>query len=341
MISRNAAKPSISVIIPVYNVEPYLRKCIDSVLNQHFADFELLLVDDGSTDNSGEICDIYAQKDSRVRVFHTSNQGVSAARNLGMDKATADWVCFVDGDDWVENDYLAAFWRCPLDKDRLLIQKIIVDSDKRKDGKITNIGVYLDVDAENKLLFYPHMLYEGGGPWGKLYNLNLIKEYDLRFVENLSKCEDQIFLWSYLCYIKKVELLSSVNYHYIQRNNDSLVRKFHSSEEYIVAFKELRMRLEMLKLNFLSNIEDDVFWKQTYMCILKPLLDAGKNVNKDNYEKVFEYVRGEKKLFSKYFIPDNKKQLLYHDLILGKLLPDRWLFLILKLAQLVRKIKKC
>ena len=91
--------PKISVIVPVYNVEKYLRRCIDSILSQTFSDFELLLIDDGSKDKSGEICDEYAAKDARVRVFHKENGGVSSARNLGLDNAKGDWITFSDSDD--------------------------------------------------------------------------------------------------------------------------------------------------------------------------------------------------------------------------------------------------
>ena len=93
----------ISVIIPVYNVEPYLRKCLDSVVGQTYQDLEILIVDDGSTDGSGKICDEY-KKDARVRVFHTENRGLSAARNQGLDEAKGDWIGFVDSDDWIEPD---------------------------------------------------------------------------------------------------------------------------------------------------------------------------------------------------------------------------------------------
>jgi glycosyltransferase involved in cell wall biosynthesis len=90
--------PTISVIVPVYNVEQYLCKCLDSILNQIFTDFELLLIDDGSPDKSGQICDEYAHKDSRIRVFHKENGGVSSARNLGLDNANGKWVTFIDSD---------------------------------------------------------------------------------------------------------------------------------------------------------------------------------------------------------------------------------------------------
>lgn len=95
-----------SIIVPVYNVEQYLENCINSVLNQSFRNFQLILVDDGSKDSSGEICDRFAQKDSRVKVIHKPNAGVSAARNTGIDIATGQFICFIDSDDWIESEYL-------------------------------------------------------------------------------------------------------------------------------------------------------------------------------------------------------------------------------------------
>ena len=92
---------AISVIVPIYNAEKHLQSCIDSILAQTFTDFELLLINDGSKDNSGSICDEYVIKDNRVRVFHKENGGVSSARNLGLDNAIGEWVTFVDSDDWI------------------------------------------------------------------------------------------------------------------------------------------------------------------------------------------------------------------------------------------------
>lgn len=96
-------EPIISVIVPVYKAEKYLHKCVDSLLEQTFTDFEILLVDDGSPDKSGEICDEYAEKDSRIRVFHKENGGVSSARNLALDNAKGEFVMFLDSDDWLDN----------------------------------------------------------------------------------------------------------------------------------------------------------------------------------------------------------------------------------------------
>ena len=100
------SNPKISVIVPVYNVELYLRRCIDSILAQTFTDFELLLVDDGSTDRSGEICDDYARKDMRVGVFHNKNHGVAYTRQFGLEHVTAEYFAFVDSDDFIDQQYL-------------------------------------------------------------------------------------------------------------------------------------------------------------------------------------------------------------------------------------------
>ena len=117
---NNMISHLISVIVPVYNTEKYLDECIQSILNQSFTDFELLLIDDGSTDRSGAICDQYAAKDERVRVFHTENGGVSSARNVGLDEAKGEWIAFVDSDDWVKSLFLENFIRYVDDVDIII-----------------------------------------------------------------------------------------------------------------------------------------------------------------------------------------------------------------------------
>ena len=124
----------VSVIVPVYNTRGYLARCIESILGQSFSDFELLLVDDGSTDGSGDLCDSFLTKDSRVRVFHLQNGGVSAARNYGIQQAQGEWICFVDSDDEVLKDYLQDMVSA-IDADDLLVMTNI--SDPRLKGLLT------------------------------------------------------------------------------------------------------------------------------------------------------------------------------------------------------------
>ena len=137
-------KIMISVIVPVYNTEKYLHRCVDSILAQTFTDFELLLIDDGSTDKSGAICDEYAQKDSRVRVFHKENGGVSSARNVGLKNGRGEWISFVDSDDWVKKNFL---------------DKLIVNSEN------VDLGCVGFIQIEDKLK-YRNVDYEGSASEG-------------------------------------------------------------------------------------------------------------------------------------------------------------------------------
>ena len=128
--------PQISVIVPVYKVEKYIHRCVDSILNQMFTDFELILVDDGSPDNCPAICDEYVAKDSRIQVIHQENGGLSAARNAGIDWAFANsdsqWLTFIDSDDWVYRDYLLFLYRMAMQHE----VKISICSFERTDGKV-------------------------------------------------------------------------------------------------------------------------------------------------------------------------------------------------------------
>ncbi|OUO61376.1 glycosyltransferase family 2 protein [Bacteroides sp. An279] len=338
-MNSNVTKPAISVIIPVYNVEPYLRKCIDSVLDQSFTDFELLLVDDGSIDGSGMICDEYTDLDTRIKVFHTLNRGVSAARNLGMKYAQAPWVCFVDSDDWVDTNYLSAFMDDSLNENTLLVQKVLVDKENKK-GKSVNLCTVLDVDYKNKYSFYVALLIPGSSPVAKLYNVQLIKKYQIYFDEKLSIAEDVLFLWTYLFYVKEVRLISSAAYHYIQRNNDSLVRRFHSSEEWIYLSKSLYERLKvLLQCGFLKNIPDERLRCIVFHRILVPLFKACKNMNHKNYVTILTDVRAQKKLIDKYYVPTIWWGI-HKYFIFCRFLSDKsllWVFIWIRFAGILRK----
>ena len=131
--------PLISVIVPVYNTEKYLPRCIDSILAQTFTDFELLLIDDGSTDKSGTICDEYAKKDKRIRVFHKENGGVSTARQLGIDKAIGIYSIHTDGDDWIEKDMLKDMYDKIIEKNAdILIADFFINNQQKEEIKYSD-----------------------------------------------------------------------------------------------------------------------------------------------------------------------------------------------------------
>jgi len=183
--SQNA--PKISVIVPVFNVEKYLRECVDSVLAQTFKDFELILVDDGSPDNSGKICDEYATKDSRVRVFHKANGGVSSARNLGLENVRGEWITFVDPDDWIdakmyETLYAVAvrgnadFVWCDFVAERGIISQRTDQSAKPDD--VVNF-------IEGILSGRRH-----GSVCSKLTRAAALREWNIKFSPEIAYCED-------------------------------------------------------------------------------------------------------------------------------------------------------
>lgn len=185
----------ISVIVPVYNSERTLHRCVDSILSQTFSDFELILVDDGSSDSSGCICDNYARKDKRVRVFHKMNGGVSSARNLGLDNAIGKWVTFCDSDDYVEDDWLGIFMRC-CSHDKCLIMQSV--------NFVGNVPVKNNSDVDNcNVCEFVETFYDSailGYVFNKLFLLPKIRQNYIRFDEKLKYREDEVFVLHYCLY---------------------------------------------------------------------------------------------------------------------------------------------
>lgn len=208
--------PEVSVIVPVYNIEPYLRECIESILRQSYTDFEVLLVDDGSTDSSGAICDEYAEKDSRVKVFHKANGGVSSARNLGLENAKGEWVAFVDSDDWLERNYLSVFMQMSLE---IANSDIIISYLK----KYTTASEFLlpteqyegVISVENILLLFSECHLERYTYLhSKFFKKIFIDKWKLRFDEKMPMGEDHAFLYSFLLKVYKIYVLKEANYNY-------------------------------------------------------------------------------------------------------------------------------
>ena len=173
----------ISIIVPVYNTEKYLRRCVDSILAQTFTDFELLLINDGSTDSSGAICDEYTQKDSRVRVFHKENGGVSSACNLGLDNARGEWITFEDSDDTLPVNALEDIYRN--DSEDLIVSAFYRINSKIKTDIEWKCGTIFKDDFNNFLsLNLNNTLFRT--PWAKMYRTELIHLNKIRMDESLS-----------------------------------------------------------------------------------------------------------------------------------------------------------
>ena len=209
---------TISVIIPVYNVEPYIRQCLDSIINQTYRDLEIILIDDGSPDNCGAICDEYAEKDERVTVFHKQNGGVNSARNLGIQKATGEWLAFVDSDDWCELDYYEKFINgigntCP---DIIQAGGFIFEYPDAKCKCVYNfMKDYLVTDRkdiENLMMDITRI----GMPWDKLYRKSFICENNLLFDTSCKSFDDHLFNFQVYDHAKIVAGSVFCGYHYRQ-----------------------------------------------------------------------------------------------------------------------------
>lgn len=238
----------ISVIVPVYNVEDKLDRCLNSIRNQTFKDFEVLLVDDGSKDGSGSICDSFARLDERFKVFHLENGGVSKARNYGIEKASSRYICFIDSDDFVQDQYLEVMKIAMTDKCDLCIcgvnyclpQGEIIYSQERINDfcfsfcreEIENISKVLDDRRLNYV-------------YGKLYRKDIIVNNNIQFYENINLGEDTIFVMDYIKCVNKVQIIGASYYNYVKYTDGTLTTKKH---EYIYS-----------KYLFVNNYIEDTF----------------------------------------------------------------------------------
>lgn len=207
--------PIISIIVPVYNAEEYLCKCVDSLLSQAFGHVEIILVDDGSTDKSGKICDEYAARSSRVRAIHTENRGVSAARNRGLDEAVGTYISFVDSDDWVEVEMYTTLLRSIV-VSKADISCVGVKSDYNEGRgllKKTDIAIECNTEEFLRVVIENPNIY--GYVCNKLFKRELLQE--LKFDEELLSCEDLDFTVRYVTVCKKAIYTESELYHYRQR----------------------------------------------------------------------------------------------------------------------------
>lgn len=215
----------ISIIVPIYKVkEEYLRRCIESLMKQTFHDIEMILVDDGSPDCSGKICDEYAGRDTRLKVLHCKNQGVSVARNTGIDYANGKYIMFVDADDWIEEELCEKVVReAEKQKTEVLIFGYDeVGTNRKKEFPIleTNEKILLDkettLELQLRILRYTKKFLSVNicTPWGKLYSKDFIRRNKICFRKGLKRGEDMLFNLAVLEYAESISFYSFIGYHY-------------------------------------------------------------------------------------------------------------------------------
>ena len=214
--------PMVSIVVPVYNCEKFVGRCLNSIVEQTYPDWECIVIDDGSKDKSGEICDGFAQQDKRFRVIHKFNGGVGAARNDGINLASGKYITFVDADDYIATEYIEDLVQHAHheEKESIIVSGMITKTPTRQYVSFQ----YQDestFDTPPSELIVKYDLFRDGGPCNKLYNLEVIRENNLRFSTQLSYHEDHIFVYSYYLHIEHIILSNYCGYYYAYHGEDS------------------------------------------------------------------------------------------------------------------------
>ena len=277
--------PQISIIVPIYNVDQYLSRCLDSILVQTFRDFELLLIDDGSLDKSGEICDEYAIKDSRVKVFHVENNGVSSARNVGLENANGRWIAFIDGDDWIGCEYLNQLYIEVMEchADMILQSPIYVYNNSTNSRKIER-KIYSLSEGIRTFILDGFLCFTE--PHSKLFRTKKIQNHNIRFKEGIKIGEDIIFISEFLRYTSKVMTSKEVGYYYVVASPVSSQRKFYSAFYEFNSVKGIKIALCSLAAQYHINIKERVFSMILFTIIRRYLYAISLNKNYTLKQKI-------------------------------------------------------
>lgn len=218
--------PEISVIVPVYKVEPYLRRCVDSILDQTFTDFELILVDDGSPDNCPAICDEYAEQDDRVKVVHKENGGLSSARNAGMAVANGKYYLFCDSDDYVSPYWCETLHIAATEHRDSFIFGGINRVDEVNPHVVINTVNLEKKEYEKAAFIDMHICAAAGYAWNVLFDAAIIHKFSICFRLDVI-IEDLPFCMEYLKYVTSLLYCGHAGYYYVQRNAQTLSQKYY------------------------------------------------------------------------------------------------------------------
>jgi len=268
-MQKNQQKEFISIIIPVYNVEAYLNRCIQSVIHQTYQNLEIILVDDGSTDHSGQMCDAYAKSDKRIKVVHKSNGGLSDARNAGLKVATGNYIGYVDSDDWIELDmYERMYDACIKNQAELAICRYVTEYSTKDSSPVTstvesNQIVPLSRDALLQIYLCGHEKYViYNSVWSKLFRRDLVK--DMIFPKGRNS-EDIMYTTKAFCRLKKAVYLDSGFYHYVQDRQGSIMNEAKSKRMFRDEIPFWREHIAYIKNNIsdeMGNLAAYYFWRR-------------------------------------------------------------------------------
>ena len=281
---KNVKEPLISVIVPVFNVSLFLEECIYSIINQTIYDLQIILIDDGSTDDSGDICDQFEEREKRIMVIHQSNAGVSAARNIGIQMAKGKYISFVDADDVLPKDAYKLLLDRLSDYPTLIMGRMqrisecgtLLDMSAKFQTKKVDSSIFLnDLFEEKKFTYLGYLL-------DKLFLRSIIKMNNLMFDQSLKVNEDRMFILQYVMYIDKVVFINDVVYYYRQRSDSIITATRRSSTVTDSEMTVIKSFKDMQKV--CSNYSEELYFtcgRKAFECSL----DLLNRVSKEDIEK--------------------------------------------------------
>lgn len=286
----------ISVIVPVYNVESYLPHCLNSILMQTYQNLEIILIDDGSEDKTGEICEEYSAKDNRIIVVHKENGGVSAARNAGLDIASGDYISFVDGDDWLEPNMYEVLHRNAVEYDTEISCCGI--SQHRLDGSVNSLAdnsVYLYTQQELIAGFFslPDIKETMYGPYNKIFKACLLE--NIRFDKRFAIGEDLLFVFECIEHARNVVVDNQPLYHYIKREGSATTSSFSPTKLHYIYVADLLC--EKCKLKYPYAYSEAVAWAYLHKLVVLRNMNKYPEIRRDYkafYEECKKFIRTNK-----------------------------------------------
>lgn len=248
--------PLVSIVVPIYKVEPYIYKCVDSLLRQKYSNIEIILVDDDSPDNCPRICDDYASKDTRVKVIHKKNGGLSDARNSGLETAAGEYVAFVDGDDYVSSKYIQSLYDAATQNNadisccsylKIYDKRSVRPPKREKLESYTNLEAIRDIFTVNSLCEVM--------TWNKLYKRSLFIDNKIRFPVGKIH-EDNFTTYKIFYHAAKVVFIDEPLYHYVQRSDSIMGRNFNSSRfDIFEMFKEAELFFDSKSVDLTQELQ--------------------------------------------------------------------------------------
>lgn len=315
----------VSVVVPVYNCDKYINKCLESISGQTFKDLEIILVDDGSTDASGELCDAFAKKDDRVKVYHKPNGGVSSARNFGLSKASGEYVMFVDSDDYILSDGIKKAEEYLLKSVDLIFfapTENMLKHDSEKYKEMSRFDVIENYSVWQKYFY---------SPWSKFFKKSIIAEHSLNFNEQMKYNEDAEFIHRYLVFCLNICFVNDYFYKYTVRKG-SLSHSMNYEKVKNMSYTLGSIEVFLGKDNLYRAGEFFGAYFKNYIFILL-------NSDRKNYKQLFKSFKDDAVLkeYLKYYDAQGFKQKFLKRLYVGHKFTA--LNLTVKLYKLIFKIK--